>query len=188
MTQNPRIRSVVTPAAMLLAAFMAAGLVWPPTHAAAQSFGGAFEGMSNSKEPIQIEADRLEVVDGEGTALFEGNVAVSQGSTLLKTKRLKVYYSREAQSDATGGNIRKIEASGRVAVRSGDQMASADTAVVDMQAQRATLSGNVVVSQGESVLEGCKLQINLATNAANLTPCANTAGGRVRGVFTPSQN
>ena len=104
--QNPRIRSVVTPAAMLLAAFMAAGLVWPPTHAAAQSFGGAFEGMSNSKEPIQIEADRLEVVDGEGTALFEGNVAVSQGSTLLKTKRLKVYYSREAQSDATGGNIR----------------------------------------------------------------------------------
>ena len=46
----------------------------------------------------------------------------------------------------------------------------------------------VVVSQGESVLEGCKLQINLATNAANLTPCANTAGGRVRGVFTPSQN
>ena len=163
-------------------------LLCPAGQAAAQSFGGAFEGMSNSKEPIQIEADRLEVVDGQGTALFEGNVAVVQGTTLLKTSRLKVYYSREAQSDAPGGNIRKIEASGKVAVRSGDQMASADTAVVDMQAQRATLSGNVVVSQGESVLEGCKLQINLATNAANLTPCANAAGGRVRGVFTPSKN
>lgn len=168
---------------------LAAGLLFGMAGSAlAQSFGGAFEGMSNSKEPIQIEADRLEVVDGQGTALFEGNVAVVQGSTLLKTKRLKVFYSREAKSDAPGGNIRKIEASGRVAVRSGDQMASADTAVVDMQAQRATLSGNVVVSQGESVLEGCKLQINLATNAANLTPCSNGGGGRVRGVFTPSQN
>jgi len=132
---------------------MAGLLLWQTPQSAAQSFGGAFEGMSNSKEPIQIEADRLEVVDGQGTALFEGNVAVVQGSTLLKTSRLKVYYSREAKSDAPGGNVRKIEASGKVAVRSGDQMASADTAVVDMQAQSAVLSGNVVVSQGESVLK-----------------------------------
>lgn len=158
-----------------------------PNWSHAQSFGGAFEGMANSKEPIQIEADRLEVQDGQGTALFEGNVAVVQGTTLLKTRRLKVYYERDAKSDAPGGNIRKIEASGKVAVRSGDQMASADEAVVDMQGQNAVLSGNVIVSQGESVLEGCRLTINLATNAANLTPCKSAAGGgRVRGVFTPS--
>jgi lipopolysaccharide export system protein LptA len=156
-------------------------------HANAQSFGGAFEGMSNSKEPIQIEADRLEVIDAAGTALFEGNVAVVQGTTLLKTKKLKVYYNREASGDTPGGNVSKIEATGKVAVRSGDQQATADTAIVDMKNQVATLSGNVTVSQGANILTGCNLVINMATNAANLTPCKN-ASGRVKMLFTPSSN
>lgn len=148
----------------------------------AQSFGGAFEGMSNSKEPIQIEADRLEVEDGNGVAVFEGNVAVNQGTTLLKTSKLKVYYMRDAKTDTPGGNVKKIEATGKVAVRSGDQVATADSAVVDMQAQIATLDGNVTVSQGVNILTGCKLRINMATNAANLSPCSS---GRVQMVFTP---
>ncbi|MGB7285861.1 MAG: lipopolysaccharide transport periplasmic protein LptA [Salaquimonas sp.] len=150
-----------------------------------QSFGGAFEGMSNSKDPVQIEADRLEVADGQGIAIFDGNVAVTQGSTLLKAKKLKVHYLRDAKTDDPGGNVRKIEATGKVAVRSGDQMATADSAVVDMQEQIATLSGNVTVSQGENILVGCKLRINMATNAANLTPCDK---GRVQMVFKPKSN
>jgi len=157
----------------------------------AQSFGGAFEGMSNSKDPIQIEADRLEVVDGQGIALFDGNVAVVQGTTILKTRKLKVYYLRDAKTDAPGGNVRKIEATGKVAVRSGDQTASADKAVVDMQGQIATLSGNVTVSQGANILTGCNLRINMATNAANLTPCKSSStgkSGRVKMLFTPNSS
>ncbi|MCB1384471.1 MAG: hypothetical protein KDJ80_00910 [Nitratireductor sp.] len=170
--------------AFAVAAFALAVSLLAPASAGAQAFGNAFEGMSNSKEPIQIEADRLEVLDSEGSALFEGNVVVNQGTTILKTSRLKVYYSRDAKTDKPGGNVRKIEATGKVAVRSGDQFASADSALVDMQAQTATLSGGVTVSQGSNVLSGCKLSINMATNAARLTPC----GGRVSGVLTPSSN
>lgn len=162
-------------------AFLLSGIII----AHAQSFGGAFEGMSNSKDPVQIEADRLEVIDGQGVALFDGNVAVTQGSTLLKAKKLKVYYLRDAKTNEPGGNVRKIEATGKVAVRSGDQMATADSAIVDMKAQIATLSGNVTVSQGENVLVGCNLRINMATNAANLTPCAKQ---RVQMVFKPKSN
>ena len=51
-----------------------------------------------------------------------------------------------------------------------------------MQAQVATLDGNVTVSQGVNILTGCKLRINMATNAANLSPCSS---GRVQMVFTP---
>lgn len=155
--------------------------------AKAQSFGGAFEGMANSDEPIQIEADRLEVIDGQGVAMFDGNVSVVQGTTILKTRKLKVWYDRETQADNPGGNVRKIEATGKVAVRSGDQQASADSAVVDMRGQVATLSGNVTVSQGPNILTGCNLRINMATNAANLTPCASASqsSGRVKMLFTP---
>ena len=154
----------------------------------AQSFGGAFEGMSNSKEPIQIEADKLEVIDTQGVANFVGNVSVVQGTTLLKARKLKVHYLRDGNNDSAGGNVKKIEATGKVAVRSGDQHASADKATVDMKAQIAVLSGNVTVSQGANVVVGCKLVINMDTNAAKLTPCASDNSGRVKMVFTPESN
>jgi len=169
------------------AAFLAVGLaLWSTTPVAAQSFGGAFEGMSNSKEPIQIEADRLEVIDPQGVAMFEGNVNVVQGTTILKTSRLKVSYARQGENTGAGGNVRKIEASGKVAVRSGDQAATADSAVVNMQSKTALLSGNVTVSQGSNIVTGCKLSIDLANNSAKLEPCGGAAsGGRVKMLFTP---
>jgi lipopolysaccharide export system protein LptA len=147
----------------------------------AQNFGGAFEGMSNSDEPIQIEADRLEVADRDGTAEFSGNVSVSQGSTLLKTDRLKVRYSRDAKGNAgPGGNVRRIEALGRVAVRSNDQVASAERATVDMEAQVATLTGNVSVSQGKNIITGCTITIDMKTNNVDVQPCKKESGGRVK--------
>lgn len=169
----------------IVASLMLVGLSGNPANA--QSFGGAFQGMAESDEPIQIEADRLEVMDESGVAMFDGNVSVVQGTTLLKARQLKVFYLRESGSQQPGGNVRKIEASGKVAVRSGDQTASADSASVDMQSQIAILSGNVTVSQGPNVLTGCKLRIDMATNAANLTPCSTgNSGGRVKMLFTPN--
>lgn len=168
--------------ALLLCALICA----PAAPAVAQSFGAAFQGMRDTGEPVQIEADRLEVADQQGTAEFFGNVSVLQGSTLMKTKHLKVYYTRgEGTAPGPGGNVRRIEATGGVAVRSEDQKATADTATVDMQAQTAVMSGNVIISQGENVVSGCVLNVNLATNAAVLVPCRNVGTGRVKMRFTP---
>jgi lipopolysaccharide export system protein LptA len=145
--------------------------------ASSQNFGGAFDGMRNSSEPIQIAADRLEVADGKGTAVFQGKVEVIQGSTVLKTSRLFVEYARNSEGGAgPGGNINRIEASGGVAIRSRDQHATAQKAEVDMRTQIATLSGNVSVSQGNNVIEGCLVIMNMKTNNIEVKPC----GGRVK--------
>jgi len=179
-TLNNKIKVALT---VLLLAF---SVVFAAGHAGAQDFGGAFDGMRDSKEPIQIEADRLEVIDPQGVAMFEGNVNVVQGTTILKTSRLKVSYARQGENTGAGGNVRKIEASGKVAVRSGDQAATADSAVVNMQSKTALLSGNVTVSQGSNIVTGCKLSIDLANNSAKLEPCGGAAsGGRVKMLFTP---
>lgn len=175
--------------ALALGIVVAFCLAAVPSLARAQAFGGAFEGMRDSNQPIQIEADRLEVLDGQGIALFNGNVSVVQGSTILKTSRLKVFYRRDGGSDTPGGNVSRIEASGRVAVRSGDQKASADNAVVDMQGQTALLTGNVSVSEGQNIVTGCQLAIDMSTNAAKLTPCETaqpSSSGRVKMLFTPN--
>jgi lipopolysaccharide export system protein LptA len=143
----------------------------------AQNFGGAFDGMANSSEPIQIEANSLEVEDGKGTAVFSGKVEVVQGSTILNTSRLFVEYARDSSGRAgPGGNVNRIEASGGVAVRSRDQHATAQRAEVDMRTQIAKLTGDVAVSQGNNVIRGCVVTLNMKTNNIDVKPC----GGRVR--------
>lgn len=45
-----------------------------PAQISAQNFSGAFEGMQDSDKPIQISANRLEVKDKKGTAVFSGTL------------------------------------------------------------------------------------------------------------------
>lgn len=152
------------------------------TPALAQNFGGAFSGMSDSSQPIQIEADKLEVADKHGTATFWGNVKVVQGSTILRASSLKVYYFQDGSG--SNGKVKRIEAGGRVAVRSEDQRASSDKAIFDMQSEIVTMTGNVTVSQGQNVATGCKLLVYLKTSTTEFTPCKKK-GGRVKILLTP---
>lgn len=151
-----------------------------------QSFGGAFDGVGDSSAPIQIEADNLEIIDDQNTALLTGNVSVVQGTTILKAKKIKVFYLRRGEQAQTKSGIRKIEASGTVAVRSEDNFASADAAVVNMVSEIVTMSGNVVVSQGNNVVNGCKMTVNLKTSVSEIKPCASAnSSGRVRILLDP---
>jgi len=158
-----------------------------PTLAHAQVSGKAFEGFrGNSKNPIQIEADRLEVVDNKAMAVFAGNVKVRQGSSTITTSKLIVRYKRGGGGASGGGqqDIDRLELSGGLVVVSSQNTATADSGVYEVANENITLSGNVVLSQGSSVAKGCKLRANLKTNVAKLDSC----GGRVKSVFTPNRN
>lgn len=159
-------------------------LIGYATPAVAQQFGGAFEGMQDNKQPIQIEADRLEVEDKKGTAYFKGNVNVVQGSTILKAGSLRVYYFSGDKGGGPNSRIQKIEAGGGVAVRSNDQKATADNAVFNMQAETVVMKGNVIISQGPNIVSGCVLRVNIKTGAGHLEPCKN-GRGRVKMLLTP---
>ncbi len=169
-----RIVKWVIPIAALLALVM-------PTQISAQNFSGAFEGMQDSDKPIQISADRLEVKDKKGTAVFSGNVEVVQGTTILKAKRMKVTYTRGDKTP--DGNLKYIEATGEIAVRSGDQKATAERGDFNMLKQTVKLSGNVIISQGSNLVFGCILEVNLRTSSATLKPCKNK--GRPIILFDP---
>lgn len=147
-------------------------------HVNAQSFSGAFNGMRSSDEPVQIQADKLEVKDSKGYAKFSGNVEVVQGSTVLKSSRLTVYYSKSSGNKGPAGNVQRIVATGKVAVRSGSEQATANSVDVDMKNQIAILNGGVTLTQGNNIVQGCKLRINLANNDAVLSPCAKKKNGK----------
>jgi lipopolysaccharide export system protein LptA len=185
--------SVATTAAMLMALFAAAG--------AAQTASGppnALQGFSkNRNEPIKIESDSLEVRDKDKVAMFIDNVRVIQGDTTLQCKKLIVHYDSEssqtgagprpATMNPAGGNqsIRRLEAQGGVVVTQKDQTAVGDRGIYDTLSNSMTLVGNVVVTQGQNVIRGERLWVDLTTGVSRVE-CGNAAACRVQGVFQSS--
>ncbi|MGE0503748.1 MAG: LptA/OstA family protein [Rhizobiaceae bacterium] len=145
-------------------------------------------------EPIQIESDRLEVHDKDSLAIFTGNVTVVQGETLLKSGRMSVYYLKAATGSTTrstptagSSDIDRIELDGTVYIKSQDQVATGERGSFDMKTEIFVLTGEeVVLSQGDNVLVGCKLVANMKTGKAEVEGCpGETTGGRVKMLLKP---
>jgi lipopolysaccharide export system protein LptA len=175
----------------------ALALVAFPGLAAAQSAQGvpnALQGFSQNRDkPVQIEAATLEVRDKDKVATFSGNVHVTQGDTNLRSKSLVVFYEQGGDSPmktaqpGPGGqqSIRRLEAKGGVVVTQKDQTATGDNASFDMQTNTVTLLGNVLVTQGQNVLRGDRLIVDL-TSGISRVESGKPGQGRVQGLFVPS--
>ena len=166
---------------------------------AAKQKGGAVPGLQgfsrNRKDPVKIEANALEVRDRDKTAIFMGNVVVSQGETALRCKELKVFYegdtlTGQTQKSAAVGTsaqrIRRLEAAGGVIITAKEQKATGDSGVYDLRANTMTLNGNVVVTQGQNVMQGDRLVVELATGTSRLEAGGKAGPNRVKGLFVPS--
>jgi lipopolysaccharide export system protein LptA len=186
MTRLLRLPCRAVALALTLAAVAMAAL---PERARAQSsMSDAFKGFgSNTRDPIQIEADSLEVRDKDAFALFSGNVQVRQKDTTLKTARLRVYYEGKATegSVAAGQKIRRFEAEGRIVIAQGEQSVSGESGWFDMRSDQALLSGGVVLTQGKNIARGEKLTIDLKTGQYRLD-AAGGGKGRVQIILEPS--
>ena len=168
----------------------ALGLIGLTQPLQAQSMGDKIANLrSNSDKPIDIEADSLEVLDGEKRAIFNGNVKASQGGMTLRTRKLAVSYSGEQGLSGSSSKITRIQATGKVLITTEtDQTATSDSADFEVVKQVMTLAGNVVLSQGENVIKGDRLVIDLKTGRSRFENEGQpTTGKRVIGTFTPGQ-
>jgi lipopolysaccharide export system protein LptA len=138
-------------------------------------------------QDVGIEADSMEVLDKQRKAIFTGNVNAARGGVTLKSNKLVVDYrsggtSKKGQAKGGSANeVTNLEATGSVVIITRTQKITGDKALIDVKANRLTVEGNVVVEQGTSVVKGNQLVVDLATNRSQMT------GGRVKGLFTPSQ-
>ena len=165
-------------------------LAGPASAASDGAMSEAFKGFgSNARDPIQIEADSLEVLDKDRNAVFNGNVSVRQRDTVLKTLRLKVYYEGKATEglaqagSGAGQQIRRFEAEGRVLISQKDQTVTGERGWFDMRAQTAQITGSVVLTQGRNVARGDRLTIDLKSGQYKL----DNSGGRVQLILEPQK-
>ena len=139
----------------------------------------------NSDAPIDLTADRLEVQDRADRAIFAGNVRVRQDELTLDTSRLTVAYSSSG-----GVQIKRLDASGGVTVRSPSETAPGSFGIYDLDRKLITLVGNVVLQRQGSQLSGQRLVIDLDSGRAVIDggPAGvGQSGGRVTGHFTVPQ-
>ncbi len=196
-------------ALVTLALAAAAPAVAQGPQGAAPSPFGMLQG-DNKDRPVQIEAATLEVRDKNKQATFSGNVTVVQGDTTMKCQSLVVFYGQEVGIAADGAgataakstpgmpqgaqNIRRIEARGGVTVITKDQNASGDLGIYDLKTKTITLSGNVVVSQGQNVIHGERVVVDTTTGNARVESASSggtggtgPAPGRVRALIQPGK-
>ncbi len=138
----------------------------------------------NSKQPIDIEAVKLDYFDKEQKLIYTGNVIATQGDSKLKSTVLTIYLAPknpDAPSTASTNQVQRMVAVGPVTLLQRDQVGTGDSGVYEKASNTVVLTGNVTLTQGPNITKGDKLVYDLKSGQAVVT-------GRVKSMFIPADN
>lgn len=147
----------------------------------------------NSNAPVSVAAGSIEAQDRADRVLISGGVRITQAGLVLTADRMTVAYSRVG-----GTEINRIDAVGGVTVTKGDETASGNVAIYDLDRRIITLVGNVQLRQAGNSLNGGRLVLDLNSGRATVdgrgagrgadgNPLPGQSSGRVTGTFTVPQ-
>lgn len=125
--------------------------------------------------PVEVNADQFAVNNADGSAVFSGNVVVTQGEMKLSAAKIQVNYGTDRKS------IDQLIASGGVIVTNLGDAAEAREAIYTIETGMIVLTGDVLLTQGPSAMAGQKLTINLKDGTGIME-------GRVTTTFVPGGN
>lgn len=156
-------------------ALLALSIGLAPAMGLAQGASVAFGGLKQDTSlPVEVSSDQLSVNQADGTAIFTGNVLVSQGEMRLSAGQVKVEYT------ADGSGISKMFASEGVTLINATDAAEAREAVYTIASGDVVMTGDVLLTQGNNALSGQKLVIDLKAGTGVME-------GRVQTVFQPGK-
>ena len=143
----------------------------------------------NSNAPVDFSAASIEVQDRADRVVLSGGVRVTQAGMTVTSQRMTVAYSRQGGTD-----VNRLDATGGVVVTKGDERATGNVAIYDLDRRLITMVGNVQLTQRGNRLNGGRMVIDLNSGRATVDgrgatrgPDGNVvpgAGDRVTGTFT----
>jgi lipopolysaccharide export system protein LptA len=105
--------------------------------------------------PVNVTAQSFSVNNADGTAVFSGDVVVTQGEMTLSAAEVRVAYTQDQTA------IDRLFASGGVTIVNLADSARAREAVYTVATGVIVLTGDVALTQGPTALAGQKLTVNL---------------------------
>jgi len=111
---------------------------------------------AQGKEPLQVDAQSLEVRGEEARVVFSGQVRARQGDLTLEADRLEVTLDPKTRE------LRSAFAQGNVRIRRGDVLATGRTARYDATRGVVVLEGNPKVWRGKNLVAGDRITLFLA--------------------------
>jgi len=161
----------------LVAAFM---LALQTGAASAQDAQVAFGGLQHDASlPVEISADQLSIDQGDGTAVFKGNVIIGQGELRLSAGLVLVEYA--AADGAATGQVSRLLASEGVTLVSGNEAAEAQSAEYSIDNATIIMQGNVILTQCNNALSSDRMVVDLSSGQASMQ-------GRVRTILQTGGN
>jgi lipopolysaccharide export system protein LptA len=172
-----------------LATALAALLLMGAAPASAKSggrSGGILPG-ATAKDPLNIDAGKLDYFDQEQKLVYSGSVIVTNGPSTLKAARLIIFLDGKGSAGGATSNdrVKHIDAEGPVTLVSKDQIGTGDRGSYDKAENKVYLTGNVTLTQGENVVKGERLVYDVTSGVATVQGGGGQTGGRVRSTFTP---
>lgn len=162
----------------------------------------------NHDGPIDITADTLDKYDDQHLVIYTGNVEAVQNGARLVCDVLNLYFApaapapgqpgqpaqpapkqpannSTATADAGFGQLEHAVADGHVFYVTQTQTARGEHAVYEAEPDTITMTGHVVVVQGQNVLKGDKMVIQVKSGHTQVFSDAvgRNKPDRVRGVF-----
>ncbi|MCB9957063.1 MAG: hypothetical protein H6843_00435 [Rhodospirillaceae bacterium] len=126
--------------------------------------------------------DTMEYYPGQGLAVARGNAVVEREDQRVEAQVL----TGEFEEVDGEQELVRVSASGGVLITTATDIVRADEATYDVQANVATLSGNVRLTRGANQLNGDFAEVNLDTGLSRLMARPGGAG-RVSGLLVPDQ-
>jgi len=121
----------------------------------------------NNSAPIDATAD--DIVNDGGTTILTGQVDVRQGDTRILADRMKIFGGVAGVGGSSAANdISRIEATGNFYYITPEQEVRGNNGVYVQSNDTFTVTGDVILLQGENVVTGETLIYNLTTEEARV--------------------
>ena len=119
----------------------------------------------DTSSPIDATAD--DIVNSAGVTILSGQVDVRQGQTRVLADTMKIYGGSAGQAAATEA-ITRIEAIGNFYYITPEQEVRGNQGIYTRETDTFTVTGDVILLQGENVVSGDSLLYNLTTQDARV--------------------
>jgi len=106
---------------------------------------------AGTAEIITIDSDRMELDQKKNTVVYMGNVVTVRGNVTMKSDTLTATYNPEMQ------RLTEVVAEGNLEVTHGNRIATGAKAIFNSVDNSVVLTGDPVISQGNSRVSGCRI-------------------------------